>query len=266
MISLKKTETSSDKKVDWGIRAKDWAELQEPLSIPLYASILSNIQMNAMPMSLLDIGCGSAVLCKMAYNKGFKVTGLDSARGMLEEAEKRMPQGSFYEADMEALPFEDETFDVVTGVTSFHIASDQAKAIREAARVLKKGGQFFHAIWGPPQENGTSAMLGALKHIMPPPKGPSPTGPLWEEGKLEKFLSDNGLKPEGRYKERFSWDYKDEEHVLRANLAAVMSWKEIGEWGEENTRKALSESLQPFRKEDGSYSITNTFIYVKAVK
>lgn len=266
MISLKNDEKSaSEKMVDWGRRASDWASLQEPLSVPLFSDIISCISMNGVPMSLLDIGCGSGVLCKMAYDKGFKITGLDAAPEMLKEAEKRVPQGSFYEGDMESLPFDNETFDVVTAVTSIHIANNPANAVREAARVLKKGGQFFHAIWGPPQECETGVIIAAFKDLMPPP-GPNSPGPLYLDGALEKFISENGLKPEQRFSIRFPWEYKNREHIIKANLSAILSMLDAKQIDEENAGKIMGNALLPLEKKDGTYSLNNTFIYVKAGK
>jgi len=50
---------------------------------------------------------------------------------------------SFKEADAENLPFEDETFDLVTCRIAPHHFPDAAKFVREAARVLKPGGLFL---------------------------------------------------------------------------------------------------------------------------
>ncbi|MEO1793979.1 MAG: methyltransferase domain-containing protein [Pseudomonadota bacterium] len=65
---------------------------------------------------------------------------LDQARALA--AEKQITNVSFAEADAEALPFEDATFDLVTCRIAPHHFPDVAAFVREAARVLKPGGRF----------------------------------------------------------------------------------------------------------------------------
>ena len=48
---------------------------------------------------------------------------MDAAPGLLEVARKRNPQNNFIEEDLEAMPFNDESFDVVTGFNSFQYAA-----------------------------------------------------------------------------------------------------------------------------------------------
>ena len=55
------------------------------------------------------------------------------------------------EEDIEALPFADNGFDVVTGFNSFQYAGDFEKALREARRVLKKNGRLVIGIWDKPE-------------------------------------------------------------------------------------------------------------------
>jgi ubiquinone/menaquinone biosynthesis C-methylase UbiE len=49
---------------------------------------------------------------------------------------------------MEALPYADDAFDLVTGFTSFFFANDIVAALREAARVAKPAGPVVIQVWG----------------------------------------------------------------------------------------------------------------------
>lgn len=49
---------------------------------------------------------------------------------------------SFVQGDVGALPFEDESFDVVLSLNGFHVFPDKDAAFKETHRVLKKGGTF----------------------------------------------------------------------------------------------------------------------------
>ena len=48
----------------------------------------------------------------------------------------------FVQGDVGALPFEDESFDIVLSLNGFHAFPDKEAAYRETFRVLKKGGTF----------------------------------------------------------------------------------------------------------------------------
>jgi ubiquinone/menaquinone biosynthesis C-methylase UbiE len=251
----------------WGHRAKDWAE-QESKSAPLFESILSNVRMDGSEISMLDIGCGSGVLCKMADDMGINITGFDASRALLDEAEKRLGKKVFYQGDMEELPFADEYFDVVSGVTSFQFAENPPAALKEAYRVLKKGGRFFIAMWGPPEKCEAVNILSVMKDVMPPPKDSTlpGTSALYEEGQLEKFISESGFKPIKRVNVTFSWEYENQEQLLKSLLSAGLSAIAIQHSGEEKVKDAFKSKLKPYTKNDGSISLTNTFTYAIATK
>ena len=60
---------------------------------------------------------------------------------------------------MEALPYEDDSFDLVCGFNSFFFANDIVAAIREAARVAKPATQ----VWGPHENNDMEALREMLR-------------------------------------------------------------------------------------------------------
>src|SRR5579864_1450995 len=65
----------------------------------------------------LDVACGSGQLALIAAREGLQVTGVDIARNLVERARERAQAeglpARFEEADAEALPFEDASFDIV---------------------------------------------------------------------------------------------------------------------------------------------------------
>src|SRR5688572_24938071 len=69
---------------------------------------------------LLDVGCGSGQLALMAAKDGFQVTGVDIAGNLVERARTRAQaeglSASFHEADAEALPFEEGSFEAVASL------------------------------------------------------------------------------------------------------------------------------------------------------
>jgi ubiquinone/menaquinone biosynthesis C-methylase UbiE len=82
----------------------------------------------------------------------------------------------FREADAEALPFPDSSFDVVVSVFGVMFTPDQDRAAAEMTRVCKRGGKIGLANWTP------DGFIGQLfktigKHVPPAPGARSPA--LW---------------------------------------------------------------------------------------
>lgn len=73
----------------------------------------------------------------MAADRGAEVAGLDAAEEMVAIACERTPQGSFRVGDLEALPWPDDAFDLVTGFSSFQFANDKVRALSEARRASR---------------------------------------------------------------------------------------------------------------------------------
>lgn len=99
--------------------------------------------------SLLEVPVGTGVLTMPVYQNlpNAKITCVDYSADMMENAKKRadamgVSHVSFAQGDVGALPFADESFDIVLSLNGFHAFPDKDAAFRETARVLKKGGIF----------------------------------------------------------------------------------------------------------------------------
>lgn len=96
---------------------------------------------------ILDIGCGGGFLSNAMALNGHNVTGIDLSPSSLKVAADHDLSGSvnYIVANAYHLPFEDETFDVVSAMDFLEHVEDPFLVIKEASRVLKKGGIFiFH--------------------------------------------------------------------------------------------------------------------------
>ncbi len=69
---------------------------------------------------------------------GATVSGLDASDTLLEIARERAPSADFRLGDLEALPFDDDSFDVVTGFNSFQYAAADGSDADRAHILLAK--------------------------------------------------------------------------------------------------------------------------------
>ncbi len=90
----------------------------------------------------LDIGCGTGRLIQDLTNSGANVTAIDISEEMTGIVKNKFPKVTTLVADIEKLPFKENSFDFA--VASFLIVHlrDLSKAFDEIYRVLKKGGEF----------------------------------------------------------------------------------------------------------------------------
>jgi demethylmenaquinone methyltransferase/2-methoxy-6-polyprenyl-1,4-benzoquinol methylase len=101
-------------------------------------------------MKILDLAAGTGSSSEPLHRAGADVIPADFSEGMLEAGRRARPHLKFTKADALNLPFENETFDVVTISFGLRNTSDIDKALREAKRVTKKGGSLVVAEFSSP--------------------------------------------------------------------------------------------------------------------
>lgn len=95
---------------------------------------------------LLDAGCGTGMMLSMLQRDcpGKHYTGIDLSEKMIETARKKKLDGvRFVTGDCENLPFEKNSFDVVTCSMSFHHYPNPEKFFQSLHQVLRPGGRFI---------------------------------------------------------------------------------------------------------------------------
>lgn len=105
--------------------------------------------------NILEVGCGNGELwreIKDSLPKGASVLLSDISSGMLRSAAARLkgisPSFSFEQFDMQNIPYEDNSFDLVIANHVLFYARDRKKALGELYRVLKKGGCLCLSTYG----------------------------------------------------------------------------------------------------------------------
>jgi ubiquinone/menaquinone biosynthesis C-methylase UbiE len=102
---------------------------------------------------VLDVAAGNGNATLAAARRWCKVTSTDYVPALLERGRERAAAErltvEFREADAEALPFKDGTFDAVLSTFGVMFTPDQDKAAAELLRVCKRGGKIGLANWTP---------------------------------------------------------------------------------------------------------------------
>jgi SAM-dependent methyltransferase len=99
------------------------------------------------PQHALEVGCGEGVIADLLQRRWGEVVALDLPDAGLRAEWRRYPAPHFLHADANALPFEDERFDVVVAAEVLEHLPDPERGLREMARVGRR-----HLVLSVPQE------------------------------------------------------------------------------------------------------------------
>src|SRR5919198_4227881 len=240
----------------WGARAEDWAKIEEQ-QIKTYEEVIRRVGV-ASGHRVLEVGCGSGVFLRAAADRGARVDGLDASEALIAIARRRVPEADLRVGDMQFLPYDDDTFDVVTGFNAFFFAADMVAALREAGRVAKSGAPVVIQVWGRPERCDLNAVHPVMARFLPPPDPSAVRGSeLWEPGKLEQIAAEAGLAPEGAFDVSWPLEFPDDQALTDALTSAGGLSVIVGPEREPELRTALVEAMAPYRTADGGYRLEN---------
>jgi ubiquinone/menaquinone biosynthesis C-methylase UbiE len=158
----------------------DYPKVAEDLVSPLGPALVEACGIKA-GQQVLDVGAGTGNASIPAAERGAQVIASDLTPELLdagrERASARGVELEWAQADAQALPFDDEEFDVVLSTIGVMFAPDHQRAADELVRVCRPGGTIGLVSWTPTGTIGRFfATLGA--HAPAPPAGFRPP-PLW---------------------------------------------------------------------------------------
>jgi SAM-dependent methyltransferase len=247
----------------WGARPADWA-LSEDQQVPGYEAALERVDLSPGDL-VLDVGCGVGAFLRLVVDRGARACGIDASDALVELARARLPEAEVRVGDMEALPYEDDTFDLVTGFTSFFFANDIVVALREAGRVAKPGAPVVIQVWGRHERNDLEAMKVVARPFMPPRPTDAPTEPDYAApGVLEELAGDAGLTPETAFDTTSAYHFADEETLRRSMIAPAGLAVLVGPEREDEFKDAVVKGLAPYRTPEGGYRLRSEFHYLIA--
>jgi ubiquinone/menaquinone biosynthesis C-methylase UbiE len=122
---------------------------------------------------VLDVAAGNGNVSLAAARRWCEVTSTDYVPALLDRGKARAAAENlkmeFKDADAEALPFTDASFDAVVSTFGVMFTPDQDQAASELMRVCRRGGKIGLANWTPPGFIGQ--IFKTLGKYLPPPAG-----------------------------------------------------------------------------------------------
>lgn len=165
--------------------------------------------------SLLDVAGGNGNASLAAARRFCKVVSTDYVGELLEQSRIRaQAEGlaiEYREADAEALPFEEGSFDNVTSTFGVMFSPNQAQAANELQRVCRTGGTIGLANWTP--ESFIGQLFKTVGRYLPPPAGVESPAAWGTEAFLQRRFG--SLAKEIRIQRRhFNFRYHSPDHWL----------------------------------------------------
>ncbi|MGZ3359044.1 MAG: class I SAM-dependent methyltransferase [Xanthobacteraceae bacterium] len=221
---------------------------------------------------VLDVAAGNGNATLAAARRWCEVVSTDYVPSLLERGRSRAAADGlsiqFREADAEALPFADASFDAVVSTFGVMFTPDQDKAAAELARVTKRGGKIGLANWTP--EGFIGQLFKTLGKYLPPPAG-AKSPALWgTEARIKEMFgaSAASIKAERR---NFNFRYRSPEHFLEIfknyygpTLKAFAALDAANQQGLTNDLLALIGRMN--RAEDGTMVVPSEYLEVVITK
>jgi SAM-dependent methyltransferase len=247
----------------FGARAGTWAQTWEGphgWGTPLYAHVLDRAR-TGPSTTVLDCGCGAGRFLGLAAHRGAAVAGIDASAELAKIAATRTPQADIRVGDIEALPWPDNSFDLVTGFSTFQFADDHVAALAEARRVGR--GPVWVIIPTRLADSGIPQVFAALTALFPPEALPSLKRSgmyaLSAPGTLEDVLAAAGLSPLSDQTIEATTVFPDSAVAVNAFLSAGATALAMRHSGEPAVQTAVHDALASFTEDGGRVTLPGWF-------
>jgi SAM-dependent methyltransferase len=250
----------------WSARAALWRE--RPPSRNSTTQMTSELMLAALDrrpgLRVLDVACGmgepAVTIAAGIVTVDGQVLATDLVDEMLamarENAEQRQVSNiTFQQANAEALPFPDASFDAVTCRHAVMLLPDAPQALREMRRVLVPGGRVVCLLAGPPEQSARERPLAIVRKYVSLPESPPGTpdrfrfsgpGELAEQLRLAGFRDVTDavhtlpIEWSGTVEERWETALRNSRRITRA----------IATLSAEQLQTLTQEVLDAFRAEE----------------
>jgi SAM-dependent methyltransferase len=161
----------------WGLQAPGYEAFFGQITSRLIDPLLNAAKVRRGDR-VLDVATGPGYGAARAAGRGAEVVGVDVAEAMVTLARERHPEINFRQADAQALPFADASFDaIVANFLVLHLGRPE-QAASEFARVLTPGGRLALTTWDLPERaRFLGIFLEAVAAAGATPSADIPAGP-----------------------------------------------------------------------------------------
>ncbi|AVH56252.1 MULTISPECIES: SAM-dependent methyltransferase [Streptomyces] len=270
--------TGASPQVNQSARARDWAEIQERMLVPLYEAVYERLDVGR-GTRLLGLGCGSGLALLMAAARGAAVTGVDSASpermalarerllpetwGTRARGDARLVDGSPADAAVAEAP----AYNLVTAFEPIGCVAGDSEGLGSlldaAVPLAERGSPVVLVGWGPPERCTTSAVLRIAGKLADPLRG----GGSWRAAcrdDLEEVAQRAGLRPDGSGRVACPFGYADVDSAVRGLVSTGGFDAAVDATDQAQVEKELSEALHPYLRGDGTVWMPNVFRYLIA--
>ncbi|MGW0390135.1 methyltransferase type 11 [Streptomyces sp. NPDC003042] len=212
--------------------ARDWAEIQERMLVPLYEAVYDRLEVGPGDR-LLGLDCGAGLALLLAAGRGADATGVEADPARRALARERLLDV------LAAPPPAARPYDALLAF------SPAPEALAAALPAVRRGGAVVLADWGPAERCTVPAVLGG--------------GPARRD--LDAVVERAGLRPDGSGRVFCPFGYADLDSAVRGLLSTGLF---DGAADPALAEKELSEALHPYERPDGAVWLPNIFRYVIA--
>jgi ubiquinone/menaquinone biosynthesis C-methylase UbiE len=211
---------------------------------------------------VIDVGCGLGdVLAGLKGN--YPLFGMDYAKSNVDASKRRLgqraeiKQGSIYE-----IPFESNAFDVALCLEVLEHIEDDARGVRDIARVLKPGGFLIAAVPYTYYWPEYQALMGHFRH--------------YTRESFSRLMDENGLKTETYLRNYPNWHQRYTRRYAMIRAQAMTAGRLLGRrelhtfkwpWHGKPSLDRLVDQLEPLRRRDAELDYgrqeTSTFLVAR---
>ncbi|MER6091565.1 class I SAM-dependent methyltransferase [Streptomyces bluensis] len=274
-------------RVDQATRARDWAEIQERMLVPLYEAVYERLEVGS-GTRVLGLGCGSGLALLMAASRGATVTGIDAkspervrlARerlvpedwGTLARAERLIIDGTLEDvADAVGASgepgYREPAYNLVTAFEPIGCVAGDSEGLAElltgAGPLVRRGTPVVLVGWGPPERCTTSSVLRVATKLAYPLRTPGSWRPALRDD-LEEVAQRAGLRPDGSGRVACPFGYADIDNAVRGLLSTGLFDAAVTATDQAQVEKEVTEALHPYQRGDGTVWMPNVFRYLIA--
>jgi SAM-dependent methyltransferase len=215
----------------WGRRAVEFATLSEPATCREYVAVHHRLGVRENDR-LLDVACGSGLAIELAGVRGAICAGIDASPRLVAVALDRNPDCDIQVGDMQDLPWDRESFDVVTSFRG--IWGTTPTAVDEVHRVLVPGGRLAMTVWGNVGKSPGAWMMTPFRWATDEKvQHQADMVALGRPGVGEAFLDERGFEVTERFEIPFVFEFPDPATYARGLAAMGPAYESIQAIGEE---------------------------------